>query len=867
MGNRTNKIQTNFSGGEVTPLAHGRVDLPLYAKSAAKIENFICDPRGGAVYRNGSVFVTNTRQNQPAALIPWQFNDQQAYIVEVTPGYFRFYTDDGIITGTDTVISAATNANPCAITDTAHGYTTGDVIEINDVQGMTQLNGNTYTVTKTGTNTYTIGVDSTAYGTYTASGKATKILNISGITTASPGVITATNHGLSNGQYVFISGVVGINGLQNQQFEVTNVTTNTFELADLLGNPINTIGMGTYVSGGTAACIYEVTTPYAVADIFNLQYAQSADTMYVVHQNYAPYKLVRTFDADWSMTTFSRTGTDPFGSAGNYPRSVSFDSAGRLWYGGTLNNPQTIWGSSAPSAGNTAYDDFTTGTAATNSVSFTLAPLFSGKVDYIEFITNTNQFMVIGCYGSVRTLWGTTIGTPVTPTAVTSQPANVIGASFALAVANGDSTFYIQRAGQRIRSLEYDFYISGYTTKDQTVVSDHLTQIGIQQIVQQRGFPDIMWAVRSDGRFLGFTYSRPEQDNYAAWHRHYLGGAYIDSNSILRPYAKVTSMAVAPRNTTADQVWFAVQRTIQGNTVCSVEYLADYEQYPAERDFYTGDSVNDPIKFANALYEVQKHAVYLDMANVYDGSALGTNANAALTPSAVSGTSVTISSSEAVFTASMVGQEIHKKYDINGNGGGRAQITAYTDSQHVTVKTTVAFDNTNAMQPGAWYLTATSLTGLEYLNGETVTVVTDGGPAGTAIVANGSVTLSGPVTVAMIGYPYTGTIETLNIDTGGKLGSAEAKPRILIRAAIRFLNSLGIKFGTDYYSLDQISFRKSNFLTDRPTPPFTGIKSVPYSDEWTDQNDDPQKIVVLIQSLPLPCTVLGIDHFMMTTDE
>jgi hypothetical protein len=869
-----NELISNFVGGEVSPLMHGRVEAPIYKKALAKAENFIILPQGPAQYRNGSVFVTNTRLNQPAFLLPFNFSDQQTYVVECTPLKMRFYTNNAIVTGNDVLITGATQANPCVITAT-NTYANGDSVTINNVQGMTQLNGNTYTVSAVSGTAFTLtGVNSTGYGAYTGSGKATQVVNITGITNANPGVITATHHQYSNGDSVFLVGT-GTMLLDGQQYLVANVTANTFTLTDLFGNPINTTSSAVFSGTPVAQRILEITTPYLAADLMNLQYAQSADVLYIVNQQYAPMKLVRNSSSNWSIATFSRTGTDPFPSVGNYPRSVSFDSAGRLWYGGTLNNPQTLWGSSAPSSGTTAFDDFTLGTAATNSVIFTLAPLFSGKVDYVEWISNTNQFMVIGTFGSIRTLWGSAEGSPVTPSSITAQPANVVGGAYTLPVANGDTLFYVQRGGQRVRSLEYDFYISGFTTKDQTIAADHLTQVGIQQMVQQRGYPDIMWCPRGDGHFLGFTYSRPEIENYAAWHRHYLGGQYTNATGTLVNYAFVNSMAVVPRNQTTDQMWFAVTRTINGQTICSVEYMADYGVFPSFRDFYGGVSTaagmaSDLTRFNNAMFEIQKQSIYLDMAIFYDGSALGRNAGVSVTPSAVGviGGSITLTASAAIFTAAMVGQQIHSKYDVNGNGGGIVVITGFTDSQHVTATVYVPFANTNAMTAGNWYLTATVLNGLNYFgNGQTVSVVADGGPAVSAVVSNGSITLQAPATTVVVGFPYIGTLETLNLDVGGKSGTAQSKPRILVKAAIRFLNSIGVTFGTDYYTQTQLTFRQANFQTDRPTVPFTGIDMVQYADSWTEQDINPQKKVVIIQSLPLPVTVCGIDGYVQTSDD
>jgi len=67
-------------------------------------------------------------------------------------------------------ITGATNANPCSITSANHNLSDDARVTISGVVGMTQLNGNTYTVTVTGANTFTIGVDSSAFGAYVSGG-------------------------------------------------------------------------------------------------------------------------------------------------------------------------------------------------------------------------------------------------------------------------------------------------------------------------------------------------------------------------------------------------------------------------------------------------------------------------------------------------------------------------------------------------------------------------------------------------------------------------------------------------------------------------------------------------------------------------
>ena len=71
------------------------------------------------------------------------------------------------------VISGATQANPCVITATAHGFSTGASVAISGVVGMTELNGNTYTVTSVDPNSFSLdGVNSSAYNAYASDGIA-----------------------------------------------------------------------------------------------------------------------------------------------------------------------------------------------------------------------------------------------------------------------------------------------------------------------------------------------------------------------------------------------------------------------------------------------------------------------------------------------------------------------------------------------------------------------------------------------------------------------------------------------------------------------------------------------------------------------
>lgn len=867
-----NKLTNNFVAGELSPRMYARTDLPEYGKGLARCQNFITLIQGGLQFRPGNIHVAQSRLNQDAYLIPFQFSDQQSYLIEATPLVFRFYANGGLLFNGSAIIQQISPSNGGAIfQSTAHGFVVTQKITLTGIQGgMSILNDQQYLVgTVVDANHFKLtsltggNITAKGLGYYTGGGVANTVKVITGVTNANPGVFTSATHGLTAGQEIQIFGISGMTQLNGIFFLVsaTGLTTNTFTLTDLQGNAVNTTTYGAYVSGGIFSVVYELTTPYTADELPQLQYAQDSNTMYLSVQTEEPLKLIRTSAASFTINTYTRTPTDPFNSSTRYPRAVAFINGSRLAYGDTIQNPETIFASDAPSTTNTAYEKYTSGSAATNSVQFTLAPL-AGKSDAIQWIANTNQFAVVGCFGSLRTLYGASQSNPISPLGVTSLPINQRGCAQVLPVSTGESLIYVERGSRIVRSIQYNFRVNGYDTENLTLAAEHLTVSGVAQMVWQSGVPDVIWCNRGDGVIIGNTFNQKER--ISGWHQHKLGGQIINANNILQNGAKVISMGVMPRANNTDQLWMVVQRQIGANVITSVEYMSDIPTYPVIEDFLgtQADEQTDLRKFYNSVFETQKYACHLDMANLYDGSSQG---NFALTPSAVTGTGITVTASAAFFTAAMVGRELWKQYDLNGNGGGRATITGFTDSTHVTCDVISGFDNTNQWGVGAWLLTAITVSGLNYAEGTVLNVVTDGGEHPDCTVTSGSITLQANSSVVLVGYKYTGIVETLNLDVGGVTGPAEAKPRRLEKVAVRYLNTAAGKIGTSFYHLEPLFLRMPNTPLGRPTPAQTGVKIINVFDRSSNEYA-PENHLFFVHDKPMPCCIPAMDQFFTTVD-
>lgn len=130
---------------------------------------------------------------------------------------------------------------------------------------------------------------------------------ISGITKASPGVVSSTAHGYSNGDYVYLT-VNGMWQLNGRVFRVANVATDTFQLEDVSGGTgISTASFDTFTSGTAEKITFgnSITTATSM-NVSGGDYAMIDTT--TIHGNQKseipglPNALSLSFDNLWDPT-------------------------------------------------------------------------------------------------------------------------------------------------------------------------------------------------------------------------------------------------------------------------------------------------------------------------------------------------------------------------------------------------------------------------------------------------------------------------------------------------------------------------------------------------------------------------------------
>lgn len=123
---------------------------------------------------------------------------------------------------------------------------------------------------------------------------------VTGITQASPAVVTAPAHGFSTGDYVLMSGVQGMTRINDRTFQITVIDPNSFSLDGL-----NATGYAAYTSGGAAARVVEVATPYTESIVPTIRYTQSADVLFMVTGNIRPKELRRLTSTSFELRDFN----------------------------------------------------------------------------------------------------------------------------------------------------------------------------------------------------------------------------------------------------------------------------------------------------------------------------------------------------------------------------------------------------------------------------------------------------------------------------------------------------------------------------------------------------------------------------------
>ncbi len=711
--------------------------------------------------------------------------------------------------------------------------------------------------------------------------------NITAITKANPAVVTSSSHGFSNGDDVWISGVGGMTRLNGRRFTVANKTTNTFELSGE-----NSSSYDTYTSGGTASRAYQITTTYTSSEIFDLQFTQSADVMYIVHPEHKPAKLTRTGHTSWTIAdvdfekgpyldtnTTSATMT-PSGTSGSVTITASTSTfvasdVGRLISIGDGHAKITAYSSGTSVTATTTEDFANTNANATwalgawctangypRTVSFFEQRLvFGGSTSYPQtvwasqsglyenfdagdasaadafiYTIAANRVNVIRWLAPARDLIVGTVGGEFKVGRPTGEPLKPDNVNISQQTTYGGYTTAPTQIGnavlfvQRQQRKVREF---SYRFEDDAYLAPDMTLLA--EHITNTGIVDVDYAQEPDSIYWAcrtdgtlLGLTYQREEDVIAWHRHIFGG----SNKFTFNGASAITAYTSDAN-------FNGYVTISSHGLSTGDEIV----------YSAGGGTKIPqLTEGGTYYVYRRDANTLELADTYS--------------QAVDRTITQISAGSGASHTFTTKAKIKSITSINEASENQVWLLVERRINGITKKYIEYLDPTLNMDCTLSAIVnsgTTLVTGLNHLEGEEVQVLVGDAVYPNQTVSGGSISVTLPTQTGYksieIGLGYISKLKTMKIEAGSQSGTAQARKKRYNEVVVRLHKSVGITINGD-----QLPFRTSATPMGQDIPEFSGDKRV------SNLGWDREGQIQVEQTQPLPMTILGITGTLVTSD-
>ncbi|MGE4194719.1 MAG: hypothetical protein AB7E51_15135 [Pseudodesulfovibrio sp.] len=771
-------IQTAANGGEVTPSLYGQVDLDKYRSAVRTAENMFAHAHGGLSNRPGTIYVGKAL-GANSRFIRFQFNVEQAYMLELNDYVMRVVMDGGLILHTLDTTDEWAEASEYSLHDSvndgtdiyrcilAHISTTDDEPGVGDnwetywIKDATLFVATPYAVddiplVKFTQSADTIYFNHTSYPPYTLSrtdhtawiweeivfettvgaptGVACTAESFSGTAWEYSYKVSTTN---AKGEESLPSDAATVDADAPNNWKSTGIITVTWDAQD----------------DAVQYTVYKNTNGYygfiGLTDADTLSFRDSniegdssdgpqgefdgfADIMddweegadYEASDTVTAGSVAYTCTMAHTSTTDDEPGTgDNWKSywRGCYPAVPAFFDQ-RMVYGGTLDQPQSFWCSQTG-----IFNNFSTANPLKDSDEIA-ATIVSGQVNEIRhFVPLTD--LIAFTRGAIFKIGHGDTSDALTPSSVQVKIQGYRGCAQVPPLVIDNTALYLQRGAKVVRDLTYDLVSDSYTGNNLSVLAEHLTRNNpITSWAYQENPDSIVWCVRDDGVLLALTYMR--EHKVWAWSHHVTDGEFLD--------------VCVLEGDDADETYFLVQREVGGESVVYIEQLAKRME-DGDRDL----------------------AWFVDCGLRYEGDP------------------------------------------------------------------------------------AKTISGLDHLEGKTITGLADGSPLPNMVVEGGQVTLPSSANIVTLGLPYTAIMETLNLNADTGSGTVQGQKKRVSAVTFRFEDSLGGQVGSDENHLANI---KPPLPATWGEPPALRTEDVrvPLKSSW-----DTNGRLMFRQNQPLPVTILA----------
>lgn len=242
---------------------------------------------------------------------------------------------------------------------------------------------------------------------------------------------------------------------------------------------------------------------------------------------------------------------NPFLGEGNYPSTVTFFEQ-RLMWARTRNKPNGLWGSQSADFENM---DTARPAKADDAISFALV---AGRVNAVNQLASMKSLLALTS-DAVFVISGNGSDEPLTPSAIVPRRQTGRGSSRLGPLVIDNVVFFRPSQGSSVRTLGYTFEIDGYQSNNMAIFSPHFFD-GFDIVAwtyQQEPYACI-WAARSDGKLLCFTWEQEQQ----VW-----GWTLCETSGFVEDVCTITENGM-------DRLYLAVRRTLAGQEDVFIERMA-----------------------------------------------------------------------------------------------------------------------------------------------------------------------------------------------------------------------------------------------------------------------------------------------------
>jgi hypothetical protein len=624
----------------------------------------------------------------------------------------------------------------------------------------------------------------------------------------------------------------------------------------------------------------EVITTYAEADLAELRFTQSNDVLYITHPDYAPRKLSRLSAMSWtigdiafldgpylptntSSTTISLSARSGSVTATASVATFASTDVGRAFRIGYY--PPQWAGSTAYAKGATVKNDsgkiyvcIQAGTSASSG----------GPTGFGNSITDGTCKWNYSVDASMRWAWGTITGytstTAVTVMLTTPAADNFATQDWRLGIwgsVNGYpavSTFYEDRlvfAGcpqypQRVDFSCVSQYETFSPTNDVGVTS---AAEAISYTLNSKDVQVVRWLEGDEkGLLVGTTSGewiiRPSTQGEA------LSATNVKGNQS-SGYGSANVAGVR-----ADRAVLYVQRA--GRKLRELAYVLDVDGFKSPDMTVRSEHITRGGLLEGAFQKELKPIVWLVRA---DGVLLGMTYERdqdviAWHKHTLGGADAVVESVASIPSPDGTRDDLwlQVRRTINGATSRRVEVlTKIWEVGDEPADAIIGIDSAGTYDGSP----TTTVTGLDWLEGETVQIWADAAVHPEQVVTGGEITLQTAASKVQVGLGYASRAQTLRNNAGSQNGTAQGKIRRIDELAFRLLDTIGLKFGPTFDDLEELIFRKVGDAATTAVPLFTGDKQMEFSGDY-----DFDGIICWEQSQPTPGTILALMPHQTTYD-